>query len=555
MRGRPEVFQRSFIFSEFRLAAILDAASSTAGSFGYHDDSIVKSTENVSTSVASPNLAPTSFFGSRAFSSLELSALALIIAIAALLRIYLLGAKIFWFDECVGVEIARLDWFNFARILWRREANMSLYYLFLRLWLHLGDTPTILRSLSVIFALATIPALYLLGRRLFDSRTGLIAAVLLALNAYHIRYSQEARSYALTVLLCVLSSLFFVESLENPTRRVRLGHILTSSLAVYAHFFAALLILAQYLSLRFVEGTRIPEPARKDWRWIGFGVLPVAIFVVSTGAGPLSWIKRPSLRELWSFATHLTGNGGPLLLVASLIACGAALLPVFRRRSISQTSWDSWRYWFLVLWLLFPVLFTVAVSFARPLFLARYFVLCLPALNLLVAAGLARLRSFWLLTPALLVFLILSLRGTVSYYEHDFDLRRDNWADASQYLLSNARPGDAIVFDIAMGRMPYEYYRSLLNPHSDGPTVLYPNHGPRMTYMDFVGKPDYAQLKHSISQYPRVWLVLSYVESPSGLEPTASSLVTLLGAAYPVRKEYHFTGLDICLFAKSDSGP
>jgi mannosyltransferase len=515
----------------------------------------VKSTENVSPGVVSPTVAPEFSARYRDFSPVELSALALIIAVAAMLRIYLLGAKIFWFDECVGVEIARLDWFNFARILWRREANMSLYYLFLRLWLHLGDTPTFLRSLSVIFALATIPAIYLLGRRIFDSRTGLIAAILMALNAYHIRYSQEARSYALTVLLCVLSSLFFVESLENPTRRVRLAHILTSSLAVYAHFFAALLILAQYLSLRFIDVTKIPEQTRKNWRWIGLGILPVAIFVVSTGAGPLSWIPPPSLRGLWVFAIFLTGNEGPLLVTVSVIACVAAVLPVFLKKPTLWLSWDSWRYWFLVLWLVFPVLITVAISFARPLFLARYFVLCLPALNLLVAAGLARLRWFWLLTPALLVFVVLSLRGTVSYYERDFDLRRDNWPDASQYLLSNARPGDAIVFDIAMGRMPYEYYRSLLNPGSAGPAVLYPNHGSRMTYMDFVGKPDYAQLKRSISQYPRIWLVLSYVESPSGLDPNASSLVALLRTAYPGYTEYHFTGVDICLFAKPEAGP
>src|SRR6202171_2283257 len=48
VRGSPEVFQRSFILPEFRWAAILDAASSTVGSFGYHDYSIVKSTQNVS---------------------------------------------------------------------------------------------------------------------------------------------------------------------------------------------------------------------------------------------------------------------------------------------------------------------------------------------------------------------------------------------------------------------------------------------------------------------------------------------------------------------------
>ena len=515
----------------------------------------MKSPENRSIGESAPSVASASFLHSRLFSSVELSTLSLIVAVAALLRFHLLGAKIFWFDECVGVEIARLSWSNFARVLWRREANMSLYYLLLRLWLHLGNTPALIRSLSVLFALATIPVLYLLGRRLFDSRTGLIAAILMAFNAYHIRYSQEARSYALTVLMCVLSSLFFVESLENPSRRMRLGHIFASSLAVYAHFFAALLILAQYVSLRFLDGARIPEPTRKNWRWIALAVLPVAVFVITTGVGPVSWIKRPGLRELWVFAVHLAGNGGPLLLWASVIACGIGLLPVFHSQGSPQSPWERWRYWFLALWLFLPVLLTVAVSFARPLFLARYFVLCLPALNLLVAAGLARLRSRWLLTPVLLVFLFLSLGGTVAYYEHDFDLHRDNWAEASQYLLSSARPGDAIVFDIAMGRMPYEYYRSILKPDFAGSAILYPNHGEQMTYLDFVGKPDYAQLSHSISQHPRVWLVLSYVESPSGLEPTASSFVTLLGSSYPVHKDYHFTGLEICLFAKSDLAP
>ncbi len=500
-----------------------DAASLLAGSFGYHDYSIVKIPENVRTGEivkipenvrtgeVSPTMAAASFAPSRAFSLLELSALSVITAVAAMLRCHLLGAKIFWFDECVGVEIARLDWFNFSRILWRREANMSLYYLFLRFWLHLGNTPAFIRSLSVVFALATIPALYLLGRRLFDSRTGLIAAILLAFNAYHIRYSQEARSYALTVLLCVLSSLF-------------------------------------------LDGAKIPAATRKNWRWIGLAILPVAMFVIATGAGPLSWIPRPSLRGLWVFAIFLTGNEGPRLVMASVIACVAAVLPLFLNQQ-RQSSWENWRYWFLALWLVFPVLLTVALSFARPLFLARYFVICLPALNLLMAAGLARLRSLWLVTPALIVLLILSLQGTVSYYERDFDLGRDNWADASQFLLSNARPGDAIVFDIAMGRMPYEYNRSILSPGSSGPTVLYPNHGPRITFMDFVGKPDYAKLKNSIYQYPRVWLVLSYVETPSGLEPNATSMVALLNAAYPEYKEYHFSGVDICLFAKRDSRP
>ena len=144
----------------------------------------------------------------RTSSPLGFGLLALIAAVAAVLRFHSLAAKSFWFDEGVSVAIARLDWYNFARILWRREANMSLYYFLLHYWVHFGGSEFFIRSLSVFFAIASVPVIFLLGGRLLDSRIGLIAAALLAVNAYHVQYSQEARSYSLMVLLCSLSSGF-----------------------------------------------------------------------------------------------------------------------------------------------------------------------------------------------------------------------------------------------------------------------------------------------------------------------------------------------------------
>src|ERR1700730_940528 len=82
-------------------------------------------------------------------SSSELSILALITAAAAVLRFHGLTTISFWSDEGVSIGIARLDWYNLVRILWRREANMSLYYLLLRAWLHLGNSEAFIRSLSV----------------------------------------------------------------------------------------------------------------------------------------------------------------------------------------------------------------------------------------------------------------------------------------------------------------------------------------------------------------------------------------------------------------------
>src|SRR5271154_2323517 len=147
----------------------------------------------------------------------SLTLLAVFVA-GATLRFLFLTRKPFWFDECFSVVAARLDWRNFLHLLWWREGNMSLYYLLLRGWLHFGGTEFFIRGLSVVLALAGLPALYWLACVLFDRRTALISVALLSVNAYHIRYAQEARSYSLFFLLAVLSSGCFCAFLEKPSR-------------------------------------------------------------------------------------------------------------------------------------------------------------------------------------------------------------------------------------------------------------------------------------------------------------------------------------------------
>src|SRR5260370_33379645 len=76
--------------------------------------------------------------------------LALLAAVATALRFLFLTRKPFWFDEAFSVEIARMSWHDFARLLWWREANMSLYSCLLRGWLEFGSHPFFLRSLAVM---------------------------------------------------------------------------------------------------------------------------------------------------------------------------------------------------------------------------------------------------------------------------------------------------------------------------------------------------------------------------------------------------------------------
>ena len=496
------------------------------------------------------------------WTSTSVGTLASLAMAAAVLRFCYLGRKPFWFDECFSVEVARLSWQNLLHLLWRREANMSLYYLMLRGWLHFGSSPFFVRSLSAIVSLATLPALFWLARKLFDSRVALIAVALISFNAYPIRYAQEARSYSLFVLLATLSSGFFVAAFREPSSRNRRTYILASVLAAYAHLYALLMLAAHCLSLRGPCAKRMGgDGLRRAWIWIGLASLPLVIFAAKTGAGPIRWIQRPSLRDLLEFAEHISGNAGLPLLLLYAAVCLIAIIPpqkMMRIRTEPDTAegdWAVWRLRFLLVWLLFPVALTLLLSLARPLFLGRYFIFCLPALVILAAAGLARLRGTWLIGMTLAVMLLLSLHGAFSYYNHDFDLERDGSEAAANYVLDHAQPGDVILFHIAETRVPYEFFKSLRANRSPsdiaaGPEIIYPRHGDQLDYRDFTGKPTREFVQSLASHQPRMWLVLMSNASLGRPDATTLMLNQILGEAFPRVDSVQFPQVEVRVFSK-----
>jgi hypothetical protein len=66
--------------------------------------------------------------------------ISVLIASATVLRIFELGKRSLWLDEAASSMLARTDWHTFVTALLRYPANMALYYLLLRGWIHLGHT-------------------------------------------------------------------------------------------------------------------------------------------------------------------------------------------------------------------------------------------------------------------------------------------------------------------------------------------------------------------------------------------------------------------------------
>jgi len=488
--------------------------------------------------------------------------LALLLATAVAIRLLYLARKPFWFDECFSVEVARISWGNFLRLLWWREANMALYYVLLRMWLHFGQSPYFVRSFSVLLAAATLAAIYWLARMLYDDRVALIAAVLFSFNAFSVRYSQEARSYALFLLLATLSSAVLIAYLREPARRGRLGYIVTSALAVYSHFSALLLIVTHWLSLKLFrpgpDNAGTQAQLRRAWTWIGLAVLPLLIFVAKTGAGPIRWISRPGLRDLFEFYEHLSGGSTWILPVLCATACMVTVVPVGKKVFTRAQDWQTWRTQFLLLWLFFPVALTALLSFARPVFLDRYMIFCLPALLILVAAGLARLQNTWILAAALVVILLFSAQGIFFVYGNDFDNERDASGAATDFILDHAQPGDGIVFYIPATRAAYEFFRSVRAGQNTarpdfnrpfGPEILFPHHATGLDYRDFTGKPTTEFLRDTATTHPRIWIMLMN-NGGTNPDPTTIMITRTLAESLPRIQTWTFTKVEVRLYSR-----
>jgi len=256
---------------------------------------------------------------------------------------------------------------------------------------------------------------------------------------------------------------------------------------------------------------------RRAWITIGLAVLPLLVFVAKTGAGPIRWIQRPGLRGLFEFCEHLAGGSNWVLPAICAVACIAAVMPLKKQLFARIKNWETWRTQFLLIWLFFPVGLTVLLSFARPVFLGRYMIFCLPALLTPGGGGLARLRQSWLLGLRSPGYCFLACKGISFVYDHDFDNERDASGAATSFILDQTQPGDAVVFHIADTRVAYEFFRSLRAGENTASPSFTLNWDRRLfslttqeglDYRDFTGKPTADFLRAMGDSHPRAWIML-----------------------------------------------
>jgi mannosyltransferase len=371
--------------------------------------------------------------------------LVVIVLLALTLRIFGLEAKSVFADESASFRFAQLDWTGFWNTITSREANMALYYIVMRFWIRISSAVWFVRLFSVLAAVATVPVVFFLGRRLFSAEAALFGSLLLALNSFHILYSQAARGYTLAVLLVTLCSLYFIRALEEADWRPAGAYVVTATAALYAHFFAAFILLAQLLSLFFLKSE--PRIVRKQiglMLLVGALAIPLVAFAAVHKTDPVFWLDHPSMRDVHHLFTYFFGSGVKFGL--SALAVILAAREWWRRESSSaQGPYEStWPYVFVGLWLAVPVVLTLLISHWRPVFSPRFLMICLPAAVLLVGEGLSSVKPPIARYGFAAVLFTSAITALPSYYRRP---GLEDWRGATDYLTNNVQPSDLIVVE------------------------------------------------------------------------------------------------------------
>jgi mannosyltransferase len=290
--------------------------------------------------------------------------LAGITLLAALLRFYKLGEWSFWSDEVFSIS-GREDGFNYS--IFRRSISLDLIRV-ITSWL--GANEWSARLVPALIGILTVPILYFFVKRVFIYQVALLSAALLAVNPWHLYWSQNARFYTALLLLYSMALFLFYLGIEEDRPYLVVASLLLFGLAVKERLLAIFLIpvIVSYLVIVKWGGFLLPSGFR--WRnvliffipGLALGLLFINPFLLNIKA----WVEafgKPNNSPVWILASTIYYIGLPVACMGffagikyvverrrgGLIVSLGALVPILAIMILAGFHYTANRYIFLSL--------------------------------------------------------------------------------------------------------------------------------------------------------------------------------------------------------------
>ena len=385
--------------------------------------------------------------------------------LAGILRFATLGVQAYHHDEIVTASrILRGSFGHAMDAVGFSESAPPLYYALAWFWTQVTGTGEFgLRSLSAVAGVATVPVAYLVGIELRRRRAGLAAAALVAVNPMLLWYSQEARAYALLVLLCAVSLLYCVRALRGGSRRDFVLWGIAAGLALASHYFAVFVVAVEAVWLLRRRG-RASAPGLGIVALFGLALAPLAIHQMSYGHA--EWIGNFTLgHRLWeTAATFAIGETTdiisrpqrPLLVLLPLALALAALALVAWRGSREDRRAAAIPLSLSLAAIGIPLLLAL-LSPSKDFLLARNVLPALAPLLVAIAIGVTLPAARRLGTAIGAVLVAYSL-GFCVWASFSPDLQRPDWDVVAAEIGEPAAPRATVTW--VLGEASLRYYLS-----------------------------------------------------------------------------------------------
>ncbi|HZY45133.1 MAG TPA: glycosyltransferase family 39 protein [Anaerolineae bacterium] len=403
-----------------------------------------------------------------------LAALIAIVLLGAALRFTGLDHESLWNDELERYRQAnQVDLLHAIKAGWTYEPHPPGYRVFLyfseKIW---GTSEFALRFPGAVAGILAIIAIFLLGRKLYSEREGLIAALFMAVQWCPIYYSQDAGPYPILMLLSIVTVLVWrplVEQLRqgrNPPRALSLTYILVSIVTCWLHYFGLFFIALQGLATIWIvrSAQQKLKPGARIFAPIFIAFLPWVPFALrSLGRGPI-WIPYPGepISAAADYFAFFFNQSIGLVALVALIALWVMLrraVRMFRQREhlhINLLSPDQ----LLVAWAAIPFTIVYLISLRTPILTLRNMIIALPAVYLLSARSITRLTPKPIGQTAISVALAAVFMYNLLYVDNYYTQpHKDQFREAVASIVQRADSyPQAYILGYGYGSEYFDYY-------------------------------------------------------------------------------------------------
>jgi uncharacterized membrane protein len=400
--------------------------------------------------------------------------------IAAILRFYHLDFNSLWLDEISTYKYSIGSFENMKMMMTTGTDYAPPLFFFLEHFVlqGLGTSELTIRLLPALFGTLTIPVIYFVGKEFWDEKVGLITAGIFTFSPFLIYYSQEARAYAMALLLISIEFYFFLKAAKTEEVKDWILFGVFAGVAFWTHYYTVVFtaMLFTYMIIRIIPTFIIPT-FEKDMKTLKLVLIAAgAMFLVTL---PVIVTMIPLFFQISSSAPTYGIHGVGLVYAtfnqmsgfsdnityALLFVCALGIIIAWKRDNFKGYA-SRYPYTSLLLvWIMTGTfLISIYLSYKMPM-MPRYIIFLTIPFTLgiaLVYIGLRELipqkiSGYKIVVVLIAIFAIISVPYYLNYYQN---FSKEDWKGIAKDLESITLPGDTVVSVPRWIGYPLDYYYS-----------------------------------------------------------------------------------------------